>query len=533
MWLSSLCRDFTIELGTNSVKLYDQALKVKEINTAMDMQFQRQRRSMRHKRINFLLLLTIVICLFFLLYLFKAICADNSEEVKLLLYDAFQLDKESFDAKEYRIINILNGFKNGPPDLEVAVKFYITSPSKKVKSKDENGIKNLKSALIGSVVNEDNIKALQRAIGTADVDGDWRDKTWCKLFEYIEGHHGTLFELNKRWFFIINVRKLGIQDKLTKVRVTSAEENELPASDIISALPDKFKRIIRSPGKGKSLTTEIVKKEENIDIERTALATKPDTLSKSITSLKSTIDEKFAQDLPKKIDDIKSEIESLKNKTSGFSPNGGTTSFLTVRLLLGVVIILGVVFLFIILQIFFAFRKHESDSRNNLSRYRDDIIRKVSEQLNQHIPSNINSVLRDLETQSENFRHILDSVGDTSTGNQKIESLLENQKIMMEALNEDINRLDKKTQKLRKTLVIGEKEDPAVMTVLERVEEVRKAVVFLQNRVSTATALSPPEKSDRTVSESAKASSRQRNGPLPKTEEKKDPMKIKFNLDDL
>ncbi|MBW2660514.1 MAG: hypothetical protein JRD93_00665 [Deltaproteobacteria bacterium] len=259
------------------------------------------------------------------------------------------------------------------------------------------------------------------------------------------------------------------------------------------------------------LTTEIVKK-ENIKIEGTALATKLDTLSESITS---------------------SEIESLKGKVSEFSQNGGTTPFLNVRLLLGVVIILEVMFLFIILQIFFAFRKHERNSRKNLSRYRDDIIKKVSEELNLRIPSNIYSVLRDSETQFENLRSILDSVGDTSTGNQKIESLLENQKIMMDALKQDINRLDKKTEQLRQTLVIGEKEDPAVMTVLERVEEVRKGVLSLQEKVSPGNALFPQGKSNRTVSENAKASSRQRNGPLPKTEEKEDPMKIKFNLDDL
>jgi len=269
--------------------------------------------------------------------------------------------------------------------------------------------------------------------------------------------------------------------------------------------------LFKSTEKGKLLTTEIVKK-ENIKIEGTALATKLDTLSESITS---------------------SEIESLKGKVSEFSQNGGTTPFLNVRLLLGVVIILEVMFLFIILQIFFAFRKHERNSRKNLSRYRDDIIKKVSEELNLRIPSNIYSVLRDSETQFENLRSILDSVGDTSTGNQKIESLLENQKIMMDALKQDINRLDKKTEQLRQTLVIGEKEDPAVMTVLERVEEVRKGVLSLQEKVSPGNALFPQGKSNRTVSENAKASSRQRNGPLPKTEEKEDPMKIKFNLDDL
>jgi len=478
---------------------------MREVKTTIAIQSQTWRKFMKYIKMNCIstqFLLTIFMVFSFLLYHCPVMGADIPKEIKLLLYDTFKISNIN-----YTIVNIY-GLQNKELSLEAQIKFYITK-SQAVKSSDTDGIATLKEVLVTDI-NASKIKQLQKAID-AKVNGSWDYQTWLKLFQYIENHHNKFFDLGSKRFSVIDARQLDISNKLKQIHVDWANKNILPLEIIMNALPSDFlNNIVQSnPNNGKNADTDFTIKFGNLSKSITELYTQIENLSK-------TIDQRFPQALLEKIDDIKSEVESLKNKISGFSPNGGTTSFLKVGLLL------GVVFLFIVLQIFLAFRKHENNSRNNLSQYRDDIITRVSDQLNRRIPSNINSVLRDLETKFENLRYIIqDSVEDTLTGNQKDE------------LKQDINSLENKTDQLYQTLVIGKNEDPAVMTVLDRVEEVRKLVLFLQDKVSPGNALSPQGKSNRTVSENAKASSRQRNGPLPKTEEKEDPMKIKFNLDDL
>lgn len=490
--------------------------------------------------ISTLFLLTIFNILSFLLYPCPVIGAGIPREIKLLLYDAFK-DSSNQGKVDYRIVNIYSGLQNTEPSLEAAIKFYITSGINNVNSEDTNGIATLKKVLLINM-NEPKIKGLQAGIGIPekDVDGIWGNNTWLALFKYIENHHGKFMDLDSKRFLVINARQLNISTKLKPVRVKEADKNKLPFKDINNALPGYLKKIVQSkPAPPKIIRANPNNGIQNINIAVTALAAKLNTLSESITRLQSQINNQpqtkdggFAQDLLEKTDGIKSEIESLKGKISGFSQNGSPTSFLNVRSFLGV-IILGAILLFIILQVFFAFRKHRSESKNNLSRYRNDIINMVSDLLNQRIPSNINSVLRELETKFKNLQYFLNSVGDTSTINQKIESLLEIQKNMIDALNRDINRLDKKTEQLRQTLVIGEKEDPAVMTLLVRMGEIRESVLSLQEKVSHTNAFSPQGKSDRTVSVSAKAKDRQINNSLAKEKEKKAPMKIQFNPDEL
>jgi hypothetical protein len=245
----------------------------------------------------------------------------------------------------------------------------------------------------------------------------------------------------------------------------------------------------------------------------------------------------FPEDLPGKIDVIYRAVTG-KGRGGQVGWSNEKASFPMNLYLLPMSIFLSILILIlIVIQIYRSSRSHRTENSTESFDLRSNTPKNISNLKEQNKTFTLNPRKHEL---ANDLKEIHKSLAQLNTLGLRIEetnSLLSHQQHSLEAVEETVSLLEERILQLRKDLVLGSDESPAVLTILDRVESVRKLLMSHEKSVSATKSLGtrPPRNSEKSVPRDDVAYCKKDDAPKkPKgNDEKEDRVNIKFNLDEI